>query len=118
MKNLKKIVLSLIIISYALFLCGCKTVKQGAVHEMTGFSWHASLKSGAEVDLSFDNDHAFLDIKSGGKKVVISGKYLAGEDEFVIFAPDKSQNYGFSYTPRGECLDLKLNGKTITLKKR
>ena len=47
-----------------------------------------------------------------------SGRYLADETEFVIFMPEIKQNYGFGYTPRGSMLDIKHDGKTITMKKR
>lgn len=117
---LKKIVISLFIFLFltAVLLSGCETEPDGTAYELTGYSWQTTLKSGAVVTLDFEGDNACLGIKSGEDAVKISGKYLAGESELVIFMPEICQNYGFNYTPRGKFLDLSYEGKTITLKKR
>lgn len=116
---LKKFVILLLsfLLAAVLLLSGCETAPDGCAHELTDHSWQTSLESGATVSLDFSGEYACLKIQSGDEAVKISGKYLAGESELVIFMPEIYQNYGFEYTPRGNFLDLSYEGKTITLKK-
>ena len=115
---MKKLVISVLIFLMVLMLSGCETAPKGNISELTDYSWQAKLDSGAEVSLDFDEDRARFYVKNGEKTVSISGRYLADETEFVIFMPEIKQNYGFGYTPRGSLLDIKHDGKTITMKKR
>ena len=116
---MKKLVISvLIILLIIITLSGCETAPKGNIVELTDYSWQTTLDSGAEITLNFDDNRASFNIKNGEKTVNISGRYLADETEFVIFMPEIKQNYGFEYTPRGSMLDIKHDGKTITMKKR
>lgn len=115
---MKKPVISVLIFLMVLMLSGCETAPKGNIVELTDYSWQTTLDSGAEITLNFDDNRASFNVKNGEKTVSISGRYLADETEFVIFMPEIKQNYGFGYTPRGSMLDIKHDGKTITMKKR
>lgn len=82
--------------------------------ELTSSDWKATLKGGAEVELSFDEENAVLSLKNGDVESEIKGKYIADETTFVIFVPEIAQNYGFEYTPKGNTLDVKYGENTIT----
>ena len=112
---MKKLVVLLSVFLCFLF-CSCTTDTSGYKNELTSRTWSAKLDGGAEVKLSFNGNAVTLYLKSYDKTTKIEGKYVADDKSFVIFAPEISQNYTFEYKPKGENLDLKYNGSTITLK--
>ncbi len=112
---MKKFVVLLSLFLCLLF-CSCTTDTSGYKSELTSKKWSAKLDGGAEVKLTFSADTATMHIKSADKSTEIEGRYVADDKSFMIFVPEISQNYTFEYTPKGENLDLKYNGSTITLK--
>lgn len=111
---MKKLVVLLMLFLCFLF-CSCTADTSGYKSELTSRAWSAKLQGGAEAKLSFSGDKATFSLKSNNTTACIEGKYIADEHSFVIFMPDISQNYTFEYTPKGENLELKYNGSTITL---
>ena len=100
-----------------IMFCSCTQNTSGYSYELTSSNWHKTLDGGAEISLTFDDDTANFAIKNSDKSTQIKGKFLADEETFVIFVPEISQNYGFSYKPKGSTLDITYNGNTITLEK-
>lgn len=98
-----------------LVFTSCMADTTGYSSELTSSDWKATLKGGAEVKLSFDEETAMFSMKNGEAESEIKGKYIVDEIMFVIFVPEISQNYGFEYTPKGDTLDLKYGEYTITL---
>ncbi len=113
---MKKIV-ALFYLIICLMFCSCTENTSGYSYELTSSNWKTTLNGGAEVSLTFDDDTANLTIINADKSTQIKGKFLADEETFVIFVPEISQNYGFSYIPKGSTLDITYNGNTITLEK-
>lgn len=113
---MKKVVALFYLIICVMF-CSCTQNTSGYSYELTSSKWKTTLNGGAEVSLSFSDDTANFTIKNSDKSTQIKGKFIADEETFVIFVPEICQNYGFSYTPKGNTLDLTYNGKTITLEK-
>ncbi|MBR1481912.1 MAG: hypothetical protein IJ598_02970 [Ruminococcus sp.] len=104
---------------FAAFFCaGCTQSASGVIDELQNADWQATLDGGAQVSLSFDGDHACLRMESAGETAEIKGNFIADTEQFVIFVPSLSQNYGFSYLPMGDELELGFCGDTITLKKQ
>lgn len=113
MKRLTVIFLIVICMTFT----SCMADTTGYSYELTSSEWGATLKGGAEVKLSFNEDTALLSLQNGDLKSEIKGKYIADETDFVIFVPEIAQNYGFEYTPKGNTLELKYGEHTITLEK-
>lgn len=113
---MKKFVVTVLIL-FSFILCSCTANTSGYIYELTSSRWIAHLDSGAEINLEFNNDTAYLDVKNAEKASQIKGKYIADETTFVIFVSDISTNYIFTYKPKGNTLDLTYNGNTITLNK-
>lgn len=113
---MKKFVVALLIL-FSFILCSCTANTSGYIYELTSSKWTANLDGGAELELEFDNDTAYLYIQNAEKYSKIEGKYIADETTFVIFVPEISTNYIFNYKPKGNTLDLSYNGNTITLNK-
>lgn len=111
---MKKLVVSLLILSAAV-LGGCSSEALGYQSELTASAWSAQLDGGARVRLSFSGDSARFTIENGGERADIGGSYIADESTFVIFVPETGQNYAFDYTPKGDTLELKWEGGTLTL---
>lgn len=117
MNKLKKIVISLIFFLW--ILCGCTQSASGNVDELCGASWSKTLEGGAAVSLRFEgNNCAYLTVESAGECTEIAGKYIADENQLVIFMPSLAQNYGFHYLPKGDELELSSGGRAITLEKQ
>lgn len=100
-----------------IMFCSCTQNTSGYSYELTSSKWKSTLEGGAEVSLSFDNEIASLSIKNSDKSTQIKGKFIADEETFVIFVPEICQNYGFSYAPKGNTLDITYNDNTISLEK-
>ena len=96
---------------------GCSGGERGYVSELTQSTWQAQLEGGGNLYLSFDGDHATLDIQSGKEQTQIKGRVIADEKSFVIFDRELAQNYGFEYVPRGEQLELCFEGNTVVMDK-
>ncbi len=113
---MKKVVAAILFILLPLTFSGCAADVSGRVSELISCSRSAVLESGAEVSLSFSEDTATLAIKSRDETTVIQGRYLADDDNLVIFMPEIGQNYCFAYTPRGNELELTYDGGSVVLK--
>lgn len=111
---MKKIVVVLCIM-FAFVCCSCTVDTSGYSYELTSKSWTANLEGGGRVELSFSNGNATLVLENNDLKKQISGKYIADENSFVIFATDISYNYKFDYIPSGNTLELTYNNMKITL---
>ncbi len=111
---MKKIVAAALLLP---LLCGCSMQQTGKTFELCSQSWSVTQRGGARIGLCFDGDTACFSVNNGKEHTEIKGRYLATDIDFVIFMPQIAQNYRFVYTPRGKYLDLKYNGKTLTLKK-
>lgn len=109
---------AVILILFCSMLCSCTTDTSGYSYELTSSKWGAELDGGAEVTLEFTGENACFAVSNADKNTEIKGKYIVDESTFVIFVPEISTNYGFSYVPKGNTLDLKYNGNTITLERR
>lgn len=116
MRILKKIV-AVLIISVCFVFSACTTDTSGYVNELKSSKWTAKLEGGAEVNLEFSEDTAILKIQNSDITTEIEGSYIADQNSLVIFMPDVAQNYTFTYTPKGNKLDLTYNNSTITLNK-
>jgi hypothetical protein len=114
MNNMKKIVVVLIFL-ISVILPSCTTDTSGYKSELVSRKWIAELSGGATVNLEFAENIAKLEMRNADKKVEIKGRYVADDETFVIFVPEISQNYSFTYLPKGEKLDVSYNGYTITL---
>jgi hypothetical protein len=114
MNNMKKIVVVLIFL-ISVILSSCTTDTSGYKNELVSRKWYTELKGGATINLEFSEDIAKLKMKNADKKVEIKGRYVADNETFVIFVPEISQNYSFTYLPKGNNLDITYNGYTITL---
>ncbi len=111
---MKKFVVVMIFVISIIF-CSCTTDTSGYKNELVSRKWRAELDGGATVELGFSENDAELVMENADKKTKISGRYVADNETFVIFVPEISQNYSFSYLPKGEKLNLTYNGYTITL---
>ena len=113
---MKKFVAAFLFILLSLTFSGCTADASGRVAELISADRSAVLGSGAEVSLKFSGDTAALTIKSRDETSAIQGRYIADDDNFVIFVPEIGQNYCFSYTPRGNELELGYDGSSIVLR--
>ena len=111
---MKKIVVVLIFL-ISVILSSCTTDTSGYKNELVSRKWYTELKGGATINLEFSEDIAKLKKKNADEKVEIKGRYVADNETFVIFVPEISQNYCFTYLPKGNNLDITYNGYTITL---
>ena len=111
---MKKLVV--LITLFSVILCGCSQRAFGNPSELTKYSWYAQCDGGGELSLKFEGETAALTLKNGDETATITGKVLADDNSFVIFDTELKQNYAFSYTPRGELLDLTFEGNTIEMK--
>ena len=111
---MKKLVVCIMLLS--VMLCGCSCRSSGNPSELTKYTWHAQRDGGGEITLTFKGETAKLTLKNGDETAAIAGKLLADDNSFVIFDTELKQNYAFSYTPRGELLDLTFEGNTIEMK--
>ncbi len=111
---MKKFVVVLIFMISIIF-SSCTTDISGYKNELVTRKWYTELSGGATVNLEFSEDIAKLEMKNADKKVEIKGRYVADDETFVIFVPEISQNYSFTYLQKGEKLDVTYNGYTITL---
>lgn len=111
---MKKFV-AVLCIMLAFVCCSCTVDTSGYSYELTSKSWAANLEGGGRVELSFNNGNATLALENGNLKKEISGKYIADEKSFVIFASDIFYNYKFDYVPSGNTLELEYNNMKITL---
>lgn len=111
---MKKFVIVLCIM-IAFVCCSCTADTSGYSYELTSKSWEANLECGGRVELSFDKGNAVLCLENGELKKQISGKYIADETSFVIFATDLSYNYKFNYIPYGNTMELTYNNMKLLL---
>ena len=96
-------------------LGGC--CPRGYGSEMTACRWRGELKGGGEAELSFDGESACLTLKNGGEQARISGRYIADEEELVIFDEEVGQNYGFEYKVSKTALELRRGEGLLRLEK-
>lgn len=115
---MKKCIVVILVLTYSLILCSCSADTSGYVNELTEFVWIAETKGGAKAELLFEKDKAFLTLESGNTKKVISGKYVADEESFVIFVPELYYNYKFDYVPSCNTLKLIYNDMTVEFTKK
>lgn len=113
---MKKFVAAFLFILLSLTFSGCTADASGRVAELISADRSTVLGSGAEVSLKFSGDTAALTIKSRDETTAIQGRYIADDDNFVIFVPEIGHNYCFSYTPRGNELELGYDGSSIVLR--
>lgn len=111
---MKKYVAVLCVLTAFVF-CSCTVDTSGYSYELISKSWEADLKGGGRVELSFNDGNASLILENGDLKKEISGKYIADENSFVIFASDVSYNYKFDYVPSGNTLELTYNNMKLEL---
>ncbi|MCH5297485.1 MAG: hypothetical protein J1E85_07435 [Ruminococcus sp.] len=111
---MKKIVV-LLCIMVAFVCCSCTVDTSGYSYELTSKSWEANLEGGGRVELVFNDSNATLTLENRDLKKQISGKCIADETSFVIFASDLSYNYKFDYIPSGNTLELTYNNMKIVL---
>lgn len=111
MKKLVALILPMIVL-----FGGCSQTASGSVAELTESVWTAQLRGGGSVCLWFDGDRAAFALENGGDREVIAGRYLADNAGFVIFDRDSKRNYGFTYVPKGDTLELRYDGGTLILK--
>ena len=105
------------LIAVIFVFCGCSNGAQGYTGELTGGSWHARLDGGGSISLSFDGDHAALTLENGGESATIRGRVIADDSTFVIFDRELGQNYGFSYVPEGDTMELSYEGNTVIMER-
>lgn len=111
---MKKIVV-VFCIMFALVCCSCTADTSGYTYELTSKSWKANSEGGGIAELTFNEDTATLVLENGDLKKQISGKYIADETSFVIFASDLPYNYKFDYVPSGNTLTLTYNSMELVM---
>lgn len=113
---MKKCVIWIILLSN-LLLGGCMKDTSGYMEELKSHTWQSQFAGGVSVSLSFSEDTASLFIENAGESAQICGKYVLDDHQLVIFVPEISQNYGFSYIPCGDSLELRYGDETVILDK-
>ncbi|MEE0265660.1 MAG: hypothetical protein UD936_08555 [Acutalibacteraceae bacterium] len=116
---LKKLVsFMLLLVCFAVFLCGCTTQQiTSPENELMDYRWEKSDKYGKRMSLSFDENTASLKIITTDFDYTITGTALVDSETIKISDDNLKQTYSFGYILYGDKIEIAYGENRIELDK-